>query len=769
MEARSQGSPADLTANTLGPDDVSVLLETLRLALGADLAAYVASGPERPSIEAPEGISDEALAWLRGRALQWLTHGSGTVGQEVGGPTPGWRLLLARSASDAGAVVVGRTASGSRSWSATDVASTKAFATALASLHTTDNSQIEGRDRALDELVTRVAVELMQVSRATVEVAMRATLELLTQFFEVDTSFLRRHDHDRGLSVLVAEWPPRQEVPEPDPLGEVPFTSDPLFEASQYMTEPLVVRPATSGDAYQQRVEEAVGMSAVSLATVPLLVNQVTAGILGFIKFGDRAWEPAEVNALQAVASLIVQLQARIDAEDRLQYHAYHDELTDLPNRRALMEELESRLGRPDDSTAFLFIDLDRFKLLNDSLGHAAGDRLLTTIGDRLRQHRVTGAFVSRLAGDEFVVLVDCENDDDLRGHAESLRAVIAAPIEIAGHHVTRTASVGIAESRPGVSTPEALLAQADAALHRAKRRGGNQVSLFDEVLRVEAADRSQTELLLREAIDSGQLLLHYQPEFNLRSGQLLAVEALLRWDHPGRGLLSAGCFIDVAEESGLIVDVGQWVLREACRQVAAWRTDEALSRLVVRVNLSPAQLASRNIVGLVADCLTLNHLPGRVLCLEITEHAVMQDIEQALASLHELKMLGVTFAIDDFGTGFSSMSQLKRLPVDALKVDQSFVAGLTEDAGDRAIVDATARLAQSFGLDLIAEGVESVDTAEALVALGCYRAQGYLLSRPKPPEELQPILSAGRIELSAFRRRPATTAKGDRTNTLVQ
>jgi diguanylate cyclase (GGDEF)-like protein len=767
MEARSQGSSPQLVADTRSPDDVSVLLETLRRGLGADLVAYVASGPERPSVQSPEDLSDETLAWLRGRALQWLTHGSGTVGQEVGGPTPGWRLLLARAAT--GVVVVGRAASDSRSWSATDIASTKALATAFASFHANDGLQTESRGRALDELVTRVAVELMHVSRATVDAAVRSTLELLTQFFEVDTSFLRRHDHDRGMSVLVAEWPPRQEVPDPDPLGEVPFTSDPLFEASQYLTEPLVVRPATSGDAYQQRVEEAVGLSAVSLATVPLLVNQVTAGILGFIKFGDRAWEPAEVNALQAVASLIVQLQARIDAEDRLQYHAYHDELTDLPNRRALMEELASRLDQPNESTAFLFIDLDRFKLLNDSLGHAAGDRLLITIGDRLRQRGVTGTFVSRLAGDEFVVLVDRESYEDLRGYAEALRAEIAAPIEIAGHHVTRTASVGIAESRYGVSTAEALLAQADAALHRAKRRGGNQVNVFDEVLRVEAADRSQTELLLREAIDIGQLVLHYQPEFNLRSGQLLAVEALLRWAHPSRGLLSAGCFIDIAEESGLIVDVGQWVLREACRQVAAWRTDEALSGLTVRVNLSPAQLASQNIVSLVADCLTANHLPGRVLCLEITEHAVMQDIEQALAALHELKMLGVTFAIDDFGTGFSSMSQLKRLPVDALKVDQSFVAGLTEDSGDRAIVDATARLAQSFGLDLIAEGVETVATADALVALGCYRAQGYLLSRPKPPEELRPILAAGKIELSTFRERPTSPAKADRTSTLVQ
>jgi diguanylate cyclase (GGDEF)-like protein len=767
MAARSRTRPPRPTAEKPEdalPDDVRVLLGALRAALATDLAAYVPPGPERPIVDAGQSLSDDATAWLRGRALAWLGQGAGTVGQEVGGPAPGWRLLLARAGDGDGAVVVGRLAGDPKPWSASDVATTKTLTAAVASLFNNTPATVEGRDRALDELVTRVAVDLMQASLPTVGEALLATLQVLTQFFEVDASFMRRNDHDRGLSVLVVEWPPRPVVPDPDPLGEVPFSADPLFEASQYMTEPVIVRPTPSGDSYQQRVEDAAGLAGVSMTAVPLLRNGVTTGVLGFVKFGDRPWKPEEMNALQAVASLVVQLQARVEAEDRLQHNAYHDDLTDLPNRRALMEELGSRLENRGATTALLFVDLDRFKLLNDSLGHAAGDRLLTTIADRLREHTSEGAYVARLAGDEFVVLVD----DDPQCQADALRAAIAAPIEIGGHLVSRTASVGFATSSPGAS-PDDLLAQADAALHRAKRRGGNQVAVFDDALRVEAADRSETELLLREAIDARQLVLHYQPEFNLRSGELLAFEALVRWEHPARGLLAASKFIDIAEESGLIVEIGQWVLGEACRQMARWRSDRARSRLTVRVNLSPAQLVSGNIVELVSGCLKANHLPGRMLCLEITEHAVMQDVDQALTSLHQLKLLGVTFAIDDFGTGFSSMSQLKRLPVDALKVDQSFVSGLTDDGGDRAIVEATARLAHSFGLDLIAEGVEDIETVEALVGLGCYRAQGYLLSKPKAPEELEPIIAAGGIDSAVLGRKGRPHTSKDRASTLAR
>jgi diguanylate cyclase (GGDEF)-like protein len=605
----------------------------------------------------------------------------------------------------------------------------------------------------LDALVTRVAVELMSVAATSLDASLEWTLQVMNEFFEVDTSFLRRNDFDRGLSVLVSEWPRRQDVPDPDPLGEVPFEADPVFAATRGLSQPFVIRPTQDTDAYQERVDKGAGVAEVSMAMVPLIHDQATIGVLGFVKFGDRSWEKAETNALQAVASLIVQLQSRIEAEERLRYQAFHDVLTSLPNRRALRDEIEKRLGRPEELTGLLLIGLDRFKALNDWLGHSAGDHFLIETARRLRAARGEDDFVARLAGDQFAVLLGAPISKT--GHValtDAVLEVIAAPCEMSGHHVSRSATLGLAFAG-GSTTAEELLARADVALSAGKAQGGNQAVLFDTALRASAIERSETELQLRHAIDQGGLLLHYQPELDLRTGTLLAVEALVRWDHPHKGVLPAASFIKVAEDSGLIVDLDRWVLAEACRQMASWRMEYPELLFRMRVNMSPAQLASRTIVRLVEECLHENQLPGPLLCLEITEHAVMQDVEEAVQVLDDLKRLGVTLAIDDFGTGYSSMSKLKRLPVDALKIDQTFVAGLATDKGDRAIVDATVRLAQAFGLDAIAEGVETVDMVHELLGLGCHRAQGYLLCRPKAAADLTPILSQGGVDPSTFSR----------------
>ncbi len=615
----------------------------------------------------------------------------------------------------------------------------------------------------LDELVTRIAVAFMPVSAATLQATLERTLQDLTEFFGVDTSFLRHNSLERHATVLVAEWPTRENVPDPDPLGEVPFGVDPVFDATRDLREPFFMRPtATGSDSYQERVEQGSGISEVSMAMVPLTRGSVTVGVLGFVSFGDRVWDVDESNALQVVASLMVQLQARVDAEERLLFHAYHDELTGLPNRRALLEELDRRLGSPGaPPTALLYLDLDRFKSVNDSLGHAAGDGLLVAVTERLLAATGESDFVARLAGDEFIVVLDVPASTDLlRQRTDALLAEVAQPVKIADHHIIRSGSLGVAVAGPGQTTVDDLLAAADAALHVAKDHGGNRAVVFDDDLRVAARDRSHTEVLLRDALHDGGLLLHYQPEVDLRTGQLLAVEALLRWDHPEKGLITAGSFIAVAEATGLIVDIGSWVLGEACRQMAEWRNRHRDLRLTMRVNMSPAQLATGNIVDLVRTCLRTNGLPGRDLCLEITEHAVMQDIEQAIQTLHELKLLGVSLAIDDFGIGFSSMSQLKRLPVDILKIDQAFVSGLGVDGGDRAIVDATVRLASAFGLDVVAEGVERPALVNELLELGCRRAQGFLLCRPAPPSDLEPVLVRGGFDPADFTRPTAVTSK---------
>jgi diguanylate cyclase (GGDEF)-like protein len=605
----------------------------------------------------------------------------------------------------------------------------------------------------LDTLVAQVAVELMSVTASSMTTSVGSVLKLMNDFFDVDTSFLRRNDFRRDVSVLVVEWPPREFIPDPDPLGEVPFGHDPQFDLTRDFTAPYLARPESTSEAYRQRVLEASGIPEVSLAMVPLNRGGATVGVLGFVNFGDRIWTSREINALQAVASLLVQVEARVEAESRLTYQADHDELTGLANHRLLFAELRERLNRSETETVGLMLfNVDGFKTLNDFLGRGAGDALLVSVAERLRKTVKPAHFVARLAGDEFVVVLEGPNvESEAMDLADALLHIFPHPIELRGHQVSRTACVGVAFGTGLSVTPESLLEQADVALQTAKFRGSSQRAVFDTELREAVVRRSQVALELRDAIENGGLLLHYQPEVDLRTGELLALEALVRWDHPVRGILTAGEFITVAEEIGLIADLDRLVMAEACRQMAAWRTDYPSLRVQVRVNISPAELSTRGVVDLVERCLADNHLPGSALCLEITEHAVVTDVAHTVDVLEQLKRLGVSLAIDDFGTGYSSMSQLKSLPVDVLKIDQSFVAGLGHDADDNAIVELTVRLAASFGLEVIGEGVETPEMASELLRLGCTRAQGFLLCRPKNALDLIPVLERGGLPLASF------------------
>jgi diguanylate cyclase (GGDEF)-like protein len=537
----------------------------------------------------------------------------------------------------------------------------------------------------------------------------------------------------------------------PDPLGEVPFDADPVFQAMKDLKEPYLPESATP-DEYLQRVEEGTGVELVGGAAVPLLMSDTTWGILGFLHFGLHAWTTPEINALQAVASMLMQLQARLDAEEQTEYNAYHDDLTGLANRRSLLRELKDRLAA-HRSTAVLVFDLDRFKVMNDFLGHANGDRLLTTIADRIRTSVRSNDFAARLGGDEFVILVDnAASEMEVLASAYRILDVVGAPIEIAGQLVTHTASIGIVLAKRGSESGLDLLGQADVALYAAKAQGRSQAVVFDQVLREAVDERSRMELGLREAIEGDGLRLHFQPEIDLRTGKLLAVEALVRWQHPTRGLLAAASFITVAEETGLVVDMGRWVFAAACRQLAAWRRQFPHLKLVVRVNMSPAQFATDEIVEFVETCLRVHEIPGDWLCIEMTEHAVLQEPEKTARILRGFRALGVEVALDDFGTGYSSMTELKRLPVDLLKLDTSFVKGITSDPCDRAIVEAIIRLGSALNLQVVAEGIEGGPTIDKLLELGCSRGQGYLISMPIAAEDLTSVLDAGTISLPALR-----------------
>ncbi len=609
----------------------------------------------------------------------------------------------------------------------------------------------------LDELVSKVAERLMSASSNNRQDVLNWVAKELCEFLATDVAFIRRNDHVRGLSIMEAEWPVRENVPDPDPLGEVPFDSDPIFAAMRDLRGPYL--PGTDDpEEYLANIDASTGVDDVYGAAVPLLMHDKTWGILGFLDFNRHTWVQAEINALQAVASLLVQLQARIDAEEQTIFNANHDDLTGLPNRRALIQELVHRLEDGRD-TAVMIIDLDRFKVMNDFLGHASGDRLLVTIADRLRMSIRANDFAARLGGDEFVFLVDqITSEMEILATSFRLLEVISEPVDIHGQMFSHTASIGIALA-PDVK-PDAveMLGWADVALYSAKSRGRNQAVVFDAQLRTVATERSELELNLRDAIEEGGLRLHFQPEVDLRTGRLLALEALVRWEHPARGMIPAAEFITVAEETGLIVNIGRWVFAEACRTMASWSVLYPEGDFVLRINMSPAEFLMDDIVEFVEECLVLNGVPGSRVCIEITEYTVLDKPEKTAKILLGFQSLGVEVALDDFGTGFASMTELKNLPVNVLKLDLSFVQGITHDIYDRAIVESIIRLGSALSLKVVAEGIETTEIADKLVDLGCQRGQGYLISRPLPPKDLEPILRAGSVPLSSLRSQQSLT-----------
>jgi diguanylate cyclase (GGDEF)-like protein len=428
------------------------------------------------------------------------------------------------------------------------------------------------------------------------------------------------------------------------------------------------------------------------------------------------------------------------DGQDGMAHRVLHDPLTDLPNRTLLLDRLVlalARLRRHQTSIAVLFIDLDNFKVVNDSLGHGAGDKLLCELATRLRDAIRPSDTIARFGGDEFVVL--CEDIAEARDAVVVGQRIVeaaAAPFSLVGGEMYVTASVGVAMAIDSEPTPETLLRDADAAMYRAKERGPGRVEVFDEAMRARIMERLDLENGLRRALHNDELRVYYQPEMSLADSRMVAVEALVRWEHPERGLLEPAAFVPIAEQTGLIIEIGAWVLNEACRQVAAWRA--AGSDLGLAVNVSARQLAQPDIVETVRAALDVSGLPADALCLEITESSVMRDPEAALATLSLVKDLGVKIAIDDFGVGFSSLAQLKEmLPLHALKVDRSFITGIADDDRSSAIVAAVVMLASTLGVTAIAEGVETAEQAAQARALGCDLSQGFFFTEPEPAETL--------------------------------
>jgi diguanylate cyclase (GGDEF)-like protein/PAS domain S-box-containing protein len=466
-------------------------------------------------------------------------------------------------------------------------------------------------------------------------------------------------------------------------------------------------------------------------------------------KDGTTTWVEQRLNAvfvdnhLMAVEGIARDISERKRAEAAMAHQALHDSLTQLPNRLLLLDRLSqalARTARDDSLVAVLMLDLDRFKFVNDSLGHPAGDDLLIAVAHQLGEAVRPGDTVARLGGDEFVVVCEgVSSDTHARVLGERLSALVAGSYPIAGTEIFTSASVGIALGREGAST-EDLLSDADAAMYLAKEKGRGRVELFLPLLRSRAEHRLAAERALRHAVEHQQFVLAYQPIVDLESGGVVAAEALLRWRRPDDTIVNPADFIPLAEETGLIVPIGAWVLGEACQQLRAWKESFPKLPLTMSVNLSARQL-SGDLVDVLTKALGGAGLDPDALTLEITESVLMDDTDSALEALLGLKALGVGLSIDDFGTGYSSLSYLKRFPIDTLKVDRTFVAGLGSDDDDRAIVAGVLAMAEGLRVGVVAEGVETAEQLRTLRGLGCPYAQGYHFERPLAATDFEAVL----------------------------
>jgi diguanylate cyclase (GGDEF)-like protein len=515
-------------------------------------------------------------------------------------------------------------------------------------------------------------------------------------------------------------------------------------------------KPCISNDYLADRQRTAFhGIVAVtgarSGAALPLLSRGQAVGVLLFMSAELNTFTPEFVELLQRLAANVSfalenfdRADEKVRAEERIRYLATHDHLTDLPNRTMFNQLLGSSIKtalRYQRQCAVLFIDVDRFKIINDSLGHAAGDALLVEMAGRLRNGVRKRDVVARLGGDEFVVLLDeVAERKQAATAANYLLSEICKPLELNGHECRVTASIGIAMFPSDGMDELALMKNADCAMYLAKQEGKNDIRFFSDKIRTESIDRLTLETSLRHALERNEFCLHYQPKRNVATGEIAGVEALLRWVHPDLGMLPPNRFIPLAEETGLIVPIGRWVMKAACAQNMAWQRD-GLPPLSVAVNVSPRQFSDENLLQDVDNALAASGMDPKLLQIEITESMVMLNVDKAVRLLDAIQSRGVRLAIDDFGTGYSSMSVMKRFPIDTIKIDRSFIRELPHNSEDNAIAQAIIGMGKALGLTIVAEGVETVEQDQFLREHACDEIQGFLYSKPVAAGKIADLL----------------------------
>jgi diguanylate cyclase (GGDEF)-like protein len=486
--------------------------------------------------------------------------------------------------------------------------------------------------------------------------------------------------------------------------------------------------------------------------------------------FGDnpeaikRPWLWACIHGGFVLAASVAHIVAWRTNENQL----LRDPLTGLPSRLLYLNNLKlglERLGRgPARGVAVLFLDLDRFKVINDSLGHGEGDELLVAVAERISHSLRRHETLARFGGDEFVILCeDIFDDEDAVAVAERVRKAFSLPFQLAHGETTAAASIGISVASNPNQDPDDLIRDADAAMYRAKAAGGARVVLFDEVTRERALARLHNETAIRKAIEREEFRVFFQPEVSIDGEHIAGLEALVRWEHPERGLLGPGEFISLCEETGLIIPLGTWVLRDACQRAVVWQRSRPSDQpLILRVNVSARQLAQDSLSDTVAEVIAETGIEPSELCLEVTESVLIEDPESSIKTLTRLKELGVKIAIDDFGTGYSSLEYLRRLPVDCVKVDRSFVRGVPDNEEDVAIVNAVIELGHALKLSVTAEGVETAEQLDRLQNAGCGTAQGFLFYRPEPPEVVERLFAGASVSASASASPSASISASD-------
>ncbi len=523
------------------------------------------------------------------------------------------------------------------------------------------------------------------------------------------------------------------------------------FYFARQISAPLEGLAKTAGEVAQGNLQMRADESAVGeLGMFAKAFNRMAINLQGiYLTLEDRIEErTGELNVTNE--QLQKEIAARKEAEEEIRSLAFFDALTGLPNRRLLLDRFRLALSlsaRNHHYGAVMFLDMDKFKTLNDTLGHDYGDMMLIEVAQRLQSCVREGDTVARLGGDEFVVLLEevdgqsSEASQHVALIAEKIRASLTVPYQLGGHVYHGSTSIGVSLYRGHEESIDVLLKHTDMAMYQAKASGRNTVRFFDPKMQLAVEERASLEADLRRAVPDGQLRLHYQMQVD-NNHQVLGAEALVRWMHPVRGLVPPVQFIHMAEESTLILDIGDWVFETACRQLAVWRGSELTRHLTIAVNVSAQQFKLPDFVGRVAAILRAYDVETSQLKLELTESVVLSDVVDVVTKMHALKALGVKLSLDDFGTGYSSLSYLKQLPLDQLKIDRSFVRDIATDPNDAMMVQTIIDMAQNFGLSVIAEGVETEEQLAFLKQHGCLAYQGYLFGKPVPIEELEKLLA---------------------------